>query len=404
MVLFQVGITANERGDDYARTKREVQGLVRSINAANSDLASPPVVFIERDETQMRLPNRMPLLAMADVFIVTSPRDGLNRMPLEFVAAQAAMMGGKEGGSAVGSASSSRKSSQVDLAAVGEQQQEQQQQAQSLQHQEQGDEEPVILPSPGVLILSEFVSCTRVLLGAMFVNPWKVAHTAELIARALDMSREERLARHARDLKFVNSQTVLQWAYQILMDVKRVKKDVDRSFYSGVGLGLHYRVLGMDKGFHPLRVEDVARAYRQSQHRVIMLDYGGTLVSGSEKKENVQYYAVSNKLVHRKVSESRPFLLSFPPSLLSLHRLAPILKLHPSLPPSLPQGPSKHLLSTLRDLCGDFKNACFVVTGMERTALEQGFGEVDNLGTPFLLPSLSLSLSLPLSSSPFLPP
>jgi hypothetical protein len=48
------------------------------------------------------------------------------------------------------------------------------------------------------------------------------------------------------------------------MDVKRVKKDYDRSFYSGVGLGLHYRVLGMDKGFNPLRVEDVARAYRQA--------------------------------------------------------------------------------------------------------------------------------------------
>jgi len=335
VVLFQVGITANERGDDYARTKREVQGLVRSINAANADLASPVVVFIERDETQMRLPNRMPLLAMADIFIVTSPRDGLNRMPLEFVAAQAAMMGGKEGGSTVGSASSSRKSSQVDLATVGEQQQQQQQrQAQSLQYQDQGDEEPVVLPSPGVLILSEFVSCTRVLLGAMFVNPWKIAHTAELIARALGMSREERQARHARDLKFVNSQTVLQWAYQILMDVKRVKKDVDRSFYSGVGLGLHYRVLGMDKGFHPLRVEDVARAYRQSQHRVIMLDYGGTLVSGSEKKENVQYYAVSNKLVHRKVSESRPFR-SFSPLflLLRVHRVAPVLKLHTSSPP-----------------------------------------------------------------------
>lgn len=76
--------------------------------------------------------------------------------------------------------------------------------------------------------------------------------------------------------------------HQILMDVKRVKKDYDRSFYSGVGLGLHYRVLGMDKGFNPLRVEDVARAYRQANHRVVMLDYGGTLVAGSEKTENVQ--------------------------------------------------------------------------------------------------------------------
>ncbi|EWM21423.1 trehalose phosphate synthase [Nannochloropsis gaditana] len=329
VVLFQVGITASERGEDYPRTKREVRQMVTSINAAHADLPAPPVVFIERNERQMRLQDRMPLLAMADVFIVTSPRDGLNRMPLEFVAAQAVVVGGKEGGSA----SSSRRSSQVDLTAEGA--------AKGTVECPPPTEEDT--PLPGVLILSEFVSCTRVLLGAMFVNPWQIEGTGELMARALGMSAEERLARHARDWRFVNSQTVLQWAYQILMDVKRVKKDVDRSFYSGVGLGLHYRVLGMDKGFHPLRVEDVARAYRQSTHRVIMLDYGGTLVSGSEKKENVQYYAVSNKLAHRK-------------------------------------GPSKHLLSILRDLCNDFKNACFVVTGMERQALEQGFGEVENLG------------------------
>ena len=74
-----------------------------------------------------------------------------------------------------------------------------------------------------------------------------------------------------------------------------------------------------------------------------MLDYGGTLVSGSEKTENVQYYAVSNKLTSRK-------------------------------------GPGKEALATLRDLCGDLKNSVFVVTGMERQALEAGFGGVGNLG------------------------
>lgn len=61
----------------------------------------------------------------------------------------------------------------------------------------------------------------------------------------------------------VHPPTHLPTNKQILVDLKRVKKDYDRSFYSGVGLGLHYRVLGMDKGFNPLRVEDVARAYRQ---------------------------------------------------------------------------------------------------------------------------------------------
>jgi trehalose-6-phosphate synthase len=35
----------------------------------------------------LRLPQRLPLYSLADVFLVTSTRDGLNRMPLEYVAA-----------------------------------------------------------------------------------------------------------------------------------------------------------------------------------------------------------------------------------------------------------------------------------------------------------------------------
>lgn len=42
----QVGITASERGDDYARTKQEVASLVASINAANADLPEPPVCAV----------------------------------------------------------------------------------------------------------------------------------------------------------------------------------------------------------------------------------------------------------------------------------------------------------------------------------------------------------------------
>ena len=47
---------------------------------------------------------------------------------------------------------------------------------------------------------------------------------------------------------FVSSHTPCHHHAQILLDVKRVKKDYDRSFYSGVGLGLHYRVLELCSG------------------------------------------------------------------------------------------------------------------------------------------------------------
>ena len=173
----------------------------------------------------MRLLDRMPLFALADVFIVTSPRDGLNRMPLEFVAAQAATRGGGAGGSGA----SSRKSSMLDMAGTagaaegklasgmgaGGSPGKQRPPQGEKEEEEPAAEEPPPPPAPGVLILSEFVSCTRVLLGAMFVNPWKIEDTTELLHKALAMSREERVLRHTRDVGFVNSQTVLNWAYQV---------------------------------------------------------------------------------------------------------------------------------------------------------------------------------------------
>lgn len=301
-----MGITANERGDDYERTRREVMCLVSRINSAYSQLKEPPVIFEERDEADVRLIERLPLYALADVLFVSSPRDGLNRMPLEFVAAHDRKMGA-EGGEEKGGT------------------------AKDAQH------------VPGVLMLSEFVSCTRVLLGALFVNPWKVADMVDMLERALGMSVEERVARHQKDADFVNTHTVLQWAYQILMDLKRVRKDFDRSYYSGVGLGLGFRVLGMESGFNQLEADAVCRAYRQSRYRVILADYGGTLVADNEKHDMVQYYAVSNKLAQRK-------------------------------------GPAKALLESLADITADMKNMVFVVTGKEKSFLENFFATIPNLG------------------------
>lgn len=226
-----MGITASERGEDYTSTKKEVASLVASINAANADLAEPPVLFMERRETEMRLLDRMPLLALADAFIVTSPRDGLNRMPLEFVAAQAATRGVGVGGSAA----SSRRASAVDLpASAGGEKAGAAGSGRFVSggggvgggssspekgREKEGAAEPTaeLPPPPGVCILSEFVSCTRVLLGAMFVNPWEIGETTAQLHKALGMSREERVLRHMRDVGFVNSQTVLNWAYQVCM-------------------------------------------------------------------------------------------------------------------------------------------------------------------------------------------
>lgn len=78
LVLIQVGISAFERPDDFAKTKQEVIDMVNRLNASWPGT----VHFQECAESEMRLQQRMALLRAADVALVTPIRDGLNLIPL----------------------------------------------------------------------------------------------------------------------------------------------------------------------------------------------------------------------------------------------------------------------------------------------------------------------------------
>jgi len=80
------------------------------------------------------------------VFVTTTVRDGLNRWPLEYVLAQSYMCNQQDGG------------------------------AKGNDDDDQGDGSgsPPPRHAPGLMVLSEFTSCCRVLNGALHVNPWKV--------------------------------------------------------------------------------------------------------------------------------------------------------------------------------------------------------------------------------------
>ena len=230
IVLVQVGISAFERGDDYVQTKSEVERLAQKINAQWPGT----VQFQECQESSMGLQQRMALLRAADTVVVTAIRDGLNLLPLEFtIAHQDAMteMGKKDG----------RKR--------------------------------------GLCILSEFSSCTRVMRGALHVNPWKISEIANAFHLAVNIGEDERLRRISIASEFVTRVTTQRWALAVMLDLKGVHKNVNPVQYSGAGLGLGYRLLGMDVGFSSLETSLVARAYRNSKSRLILVDYGGTIVS-----------------------------------------------------------------------------------------------------------------------------
>jgi len=228
VVLLQVGVSAFERGGDYAKTKAEVTSLVERINSTWPGT----IQFQECSENEMRLQQRMALLRAGDVCLITSVRDGLNRVPLEFTLAH-----------------------QDALTPEGQRDQRKR----------------------GICILSEFSSITRVMRGALHVNPWKISQIANAMHLALTMTNEERLLRVSIASDFVNRVTTQRWALAVLLDLKSVQKNVDGQF-SGTGLGLGYRIVGMNTGFDSLDVSEVAKSFKKKRNRLILLDYGGTIL------------------------------------------------------------------------------------------------------------------------------
>ena len=145
-------------------------------------------------------------------------------------------------------------------------------------------------------------------------------------------------------MEFVSRVTTQRWALAVLLDLKGVKKNDEQKKYTGAGLGLGFRLLEMDKGFYSLDTREVTRAYRNSQRRLILLDYGGTLLDNStDKSDSIKKFTVSAGITEM-------------------------------------QAPTEELVEILTNLCADPRNTVFVVSGKERSQLTETLGSVPNLG------------------------
>jgi len=293
IVLIQVGISAFERGDDYVKTRREIGKIVGKINS----VWPGTVEFEEYSEDKMRLQQRLALLRAADVCMVTSIQDGLNLIPLEFTHAH------KDACTEQGSR----------------------------------DGRP-----RGICIMSEFSSATRVMRGALHINPWKVSEIANAFYQAVNMNSDERRRRVKTAAEYVTRVTTQRWALAVMIDLKGVHKNADVGRYAGAGLGLGFRLLGMDNKFDSLDTRIVAKAYRTSSSRLILLDYGGTILND----ENIDQFSR-----YEVVKKTRDYT-----------------------------SPTERLLTALHDLCSDPLNHVFVVSGKERHSLMKTLHNIPRLG------------------------
>ena len=224
--LVLVGMIPDARPDDHQRCRREVVLLVERINAS----FPRAVHFIERHSCHLR--ERLALWAVTDILVVTSVREGLNLLPIEYILARQRM-------------------------------------------------------TPGAIVLSEFCSLARVFSGCLTCNPWSVRKVSAALQRALQLPSEARAARAASDLSWCLQNTASAWAQRVLRDVAAAAKPADAGLdgSSGLGLGLGWRRQskfghGLTEGrsFSRLRDEDLLSDYRRASRRLLVFDHLGTLV------------------------------------------------------------------------------------------------------------------------------
>ncbi|KAI8895637.1 glycosyltransferase family 20-domain-containing protein [Globomyces pollinis-pini] len=165
----------------------------------------------------------------------------------------------------------------------------------------------------GILILSEFTGTAGAMAGAILVNPWDTLGVANAIQDALTKSIEDRQIKHDQLYSYVTSHTSQFWAQSFIKEL--ISK-------SSVQL--------QDNPTPVLDFANVHQQYTQSQRRLLLFDYDGTLT--------------------------------------------PIVKLpKDAVPPPA-------MLEALKVLVADPKNVVFIISGRDQDALEEWLGHIKGLG------------------------
>ncbi|ESQ35105.1 hypothetical protein EUTSA_v10006809mg [Eutrema salsugineum] len=166
----------------------------------------------------------------------------------------------------------------------------------------------------GVLILSEFAGAGQSLgAGALLVNPWNVTEVSSAIKEALNMPAEEREKRHRVNFQYVKTHSAKKWGLDFLSELNDAFAESE---------------MQIRKNPHEVPQQDVIQRYSQSNNRLIILGFCGTLTEPMNSRS-------------KKMD----------------------LKLNPELK------------GTLKALCNDPKTTVVVLSRSGRNILDKNFGE-----------------------------
>ncbi|KAM6584993.1 hypothetical protein CsatB_011995 [Cannabis sativa] len=174
----------------------------------------------------------------------------------------------------------------------------------------------------GVLILSEFAGAAQSLgAGAILVNPWNITEVANAIGQALDMEPEAREKRHNHNFLHVTTHTAQEWAETFVSELNDTVVEAE------------IRTREAKPSFPN---NDAIDGYLHSNNRLIILGFNATLTEPVDTPG-------------RRGDQIKEM----------------DVKLHPELK------------APLRALCNDPKTTVVVLSGSDRTVLDENFKEFD---------------------------
>jgi len=116
---------------------------------------------------------------------------------------------------------------------------------------------------PGVLILSEMAGAAIELGDALLVNPNNTIRLAHTLNRALIMPEQEQMERLKKMQKILKKQNIVKWAGDFIDELEQIhrrQKDIRKKYLQS----------------HQLKT--IAEKFNNSEKRLVILDYDGTLV------------------------------------------------------------------------------------------------------------------------------
>lgn len=278
VVLVQILNPARSRGKDIQDVQNETNSIAKEINENYGEPGYQPIVFINGPVSTQE---KASYYAISECCVVNAVRDGLNLVPYTYTVCR---QGVENNNSAT--------------------------------------------PKRSVIVVSEFIGCSPSLSGAIRVNPWNIEDVSEAMNSAITMSDAEKQLRHEKHYKYISSHDVAYWARSFDQDLERACREHFLKKCWGVGLGLGFRIVALDHTFRKLSVESIVSAYRNTQSRLILLDYDGTMM--------------------------------------------------PQV--SVDKAPSDEVISVLDCLCSDPRNIVFIVSGRDKNCLSKWFSPCEKLG------------------------